>query len=72
MEFRQLNEREKEKINMVLNLNGATCTGASYVKPSQTYYIGITPLTQATPSLRKRLESVLSTTNLVINGMVKI
>lgn len=72
LEFRKLNESEKEKIKMALELNGATCTGASYVKPSQTYYIGITPLTQAKPSIRKRLESALGTTNLVINGRVKV
>ena len=72
MEFRKLNQEESKEIEKIFNLTGGTCTGASYVKDTKTYYIGFAPLHQATPSLREKLARALGTTNLVINGRVKV
>lgn len=72
MEFRRLNQEEKKEIEKVFNLTGGTCTGASYVKDTQTYYIGCSPLQQATPFLREKLTRALGTPNLVINGGIKV
>ncbi len=72
LEFRRLNEKESEKLQMALTPVGGTCTGASYVKATKTYYIGFAPPHQATPRLRRTLEDALGTTNIVLNGRVKV
>lgn len=72
MEFRKLSTEEIEAIDNVLNFVGAECSGSSYEKISQKYYLGIDPSSQATPSIRKKFEGALGTTNLVINGQVKV
>lgn len=70
MEFRKLSEDEQKKIQMALELTGCTCTGASYVEASNTYYIGFSPSHQATPFVRRSLKDALNASKIVLNGTV--
>lgn len=70
MEFRKLSKEEIEAIENVLNFVGAKCSGSSYEKISQKYYLGIEPSSQATPSLRIKLANALGTPNIALNGTV--
>ena len=70
MEFRKLNKREMEKVNLVFDRVGGTLTGSSYV--SGTYYIGVYPDIHATKRFRRTLEGALGTEKIVLNGRVKV
>ena len=70
MEFRLLNEKEQEKVHLALERTGGTCTGASYVEASNTYYIGFSPSHQATPFVRRSLKDALNASKIVLNGTV--
>lgn len=68
MKFRRLSGQELKKVKKAVDLIGGTLTGHSFV--DGTYYVGVSPDTQATPRFRRALESALGTQNIVLNGRV--